>query len=101
MYKIEIYTGPFCAYCFRAKSLLKRKKLDYTEYDIHSDPETRSQMLKRTGGARTIPQIFINDRHVGGCDELIALEKKGALASWLQMTSEARETESRGPSDSS
>jgi len=81
--KVEIYTGPFCAYCFRAKSLLKRKKLDFIEYDIHADQAKRSEMLKRSGGARTIPQIFINNRHVGGCDELYALERKGELDSWL------------------
>ena len=83
MTKIEIYSGDFCPYCIRAKSLLKKKGLAFTEYNVQREPERRSEMLERTAGARTIPQIFINDRYVGGCDELYALEKKGELDSWL------------------
>lgn len=83
MINIEIYSGDFCPYCVRAKSLLKKKGLEFTEYNIQKDPQRRSEMLERTAGARSIPQIFIGDRHVGGCDELYALEKKGELDSWL------------------
>jgi glutaredoxin 3 len=83
MTTIEIYSGDFCPYCVRAKSLLKKKGLEFTEYNVQKDPERRSEMLERAAGARSIPQVFINDRHVGGCDELYALEKKGELDSWL------------------
>ena len=83
MINIEIYSGDFCPYCVRAKSLLKKKDLEFTEYNIQKDPERRSEMLQRAAGARSIPQIFIGDHHVGGCDELYALEKKGELDSWL------------------
>ncbi len=87
MTTIEMYSGDFCPYCMRAKSLLKKKGLEFTEYNVQTDPERRSEMLQRTAGARSIPQIFINDRHVGGCDELYALEKKGELDSWLSAAS--------------
>lgn len=83
MTQIEMYSGDFCPYCVRAKSLLKKKGLEFTEYNVQKDPQRRSEMLERSAGARSIPQIFINDRHVGGCDELYALEKKGELDSWL------------------
>lgn len=76
---IEIYTGPFCAYCIRAKALLKRKELYFTEYNIHTEQARRTEMLERSGGARTIPQIFINNRHIGGSDELYAMERSGEL----------------------
>ncbi len=84
MSKIEIYSGPFCGYCMRAKALLKKKGLDYTEYDVYADQDKRAEMVKRTDGGRSIPQIFINDRHVGGYDELHALDRKGELDDWLQ-----------------
>jgi glutaredoxin 3 len=83
MTNIEMYSGDFCPYCVRAKSLLKKKGLEFTEYNVRRDPQRRSEMLERSAGARTIPQIFISGRHVGGCDELFALEKKGELDSWL------------------
>jgi len=86
MILIEIYSGDFCPYCMQAKSLLKKKSLEFTEYNVQKDPKRRTEMLERTAGARSIPQIFINDRHVGGCDELYALEKKGELDSWLSAT---------------
>lgn len=84
MSKVEIYSGDYCPYCVRAKALLSKKGVHFTEYNVQLQPELRSDMLKRSGGARTIPQIFINDRHVGGCDDLYALEKKGELDRWLQ-----------------
>jgi glutaredoxin 3 len=86
MAKIEVYSGPFCGFCVRAKALLTQRGLDFTEYDVHDEPKRRSEMLERSGGARTIPQIFINDRHVGGCNELYALDRSGELPDWLGAT---------------
>jgi len=83
MSKVEVYSGDYCPYCVRAKSLLKKKGIDFTEYNVQLHADKRTEMLERSNGARTIPQIFINDRHVGGCDELHALEKKGELNDWL------------------
>ncbi len=83
MTKIEMYSGDFCPYCIRAKLLLKKKGLEFIEYNVKNDIGRHSEMLKRTIGAHSIPQIFINNRHVGGCDELYALEAKGELDSWL------------------
>jgi glutaredoxin 3 len=79
MPQIEIYTWTFCPYCVRAKALLDHKKLAYTEYAIDGDEEAREAMSRRTGGRRSLPQIFIDGRHVGGCSELYALERAGTL----------------------
>jgi len=84
-YKIEIYSGNFCPYCVRAKLLLKKRGLTFVEYDVQREPERREEMLRRSNGSRTIPQIFINDRHVGGCDDLYALDRVGKLDEWLQV----------------
>jgi len=81
--KIEIYSGDYCPYCVRAKSLLKQRNLEFIEYNVQTDPDKRIEMSKRSQGGRSIPQIFINDQHVGGCDELYALDKSGKLADWL------------------
>ena len=81
--RVEIYVSNFCPYCIRAKALLARKQVDFVEYNVQTDPDRRAEMLRRSGGARTVPQIFINDRHVGGCDELHALERRGELDAWL------------------
>jgi len=83
---VEIYVSEFCPYCVRAKALLRRKGVAFTEYNVQADPERRAEMLRRSHGARTVPQIFINDRHVGGCDELHALERRGELDAWLGRT---------------
>jgi len=83
MAKVEVYSGDMCPYCVRAKALLTKKGVAFTEYNVQRQHERRDEMLKRAKGSRTIPQIFINDRHVGGCDELYALERKGELDSWL------------------
>jgi glutaredoxin 3 len=80
---IEIYTRPGCGYCSAAKSLLTRKKAAFTEYDIAVDPTFRQQMWDRTGAGSTFPQIFIGELHVGGCDELYALDRAGKLDSLL------------------
>lgn len=83
MATIELYSGGHCPYCLRAKSLLKQRDLAFVEYDVQAEPEKRDEMLKRSNGARTIPQIFINDRHVGGFDDLYALDRKGELEKWV------------------
>jgi glutaredoxin 3 len=83
MAKVEIYTSPFCGYCHRAKALLERRGAAYTEYDVVFDPARREEMQARATGARTVPQIFINGRPIGGSDQLAALDKAGELASLL------------------
>jgi glutaredoxin 3 len=85
MASIEIYSSSWCPYCVRAKALFAKKGLDVVEYNIETDPERRGEMLQRSNGARTVPQIFINDRHVvGGCDGLYALERSKELDDWLK-----------------
>lgn len=79
MPQIEIYTWRFCPFCSRAKSLLSKKNVDFTEYDISGDEKARAKMAERTGGPKSVPQIFVDDQHIGGCDDLYALEKKGEL----------------------
>ncbi len=79
MKSVRIYTTPMCPYCVRAKSLLKKKGATVDEVDIMMDMAARAEMEARTGGARSVPQIFIGDTHVGGCDELYALEQDGKL----------------------
>jgi glutaredoxin 3 len=79
MPKITIYTSPICPYCTRAKLLLKKKGAAYDEVDVFMDPGKRAEMEEKSGGAFTVPQIFIGERHVGGCDELYALERAGEL----------------------
>ena len=80
---IEIYTRPGCGYCRAAKSLLTRKKAAFTEHDVAVDSALRQQMWDRVGGGATFPQIFIGATHVGGCDELYALDREGKLDSLL------------------
>ena len=84
MKKVVIYTGPICNYCSAAKHLLSKKKVQYEEIDIGEDIEKREEMLKKSNGAKTVPQIFIGDKHVGGNDELQALEKEGNLDNLLK-----------------
>ena len=83
MAKVTIYTTPICPYCARAKSLLAKKGVAYEEVDVMMDTRARDQMLERSGGARTVPQIFVGDTHVGGSDELYALERDGKLDAML------------------
>jgi len=78
MKKIEIYTKDYCPYCHRAKALLSHKGANFIEYDISADPEKASQMQQRAQ-RRTVPQIFINDQHIGGCEDLFALDQAGQL----------------------
>jgi len=79
MSKIQIYTTPICPYCVRAKALLKKKGAEFEEIDVFMDSDKRDEMQKRAQGGRTVPQIFIGETHVGGCDDLYALESKGQL----------------------
>lgn len=79
MAKVEIYTRDFCGFCMRAKALLETKKAEIVEYNIGMQPELRAEMIQRAIGATTVPQIFINGDHIGGCDELVALERAGRL----------------------
>ena len=83
MAKIEVYSGDYCPYCMRAKALLKQRDLEFIEYNVQHEPERRTEMAERAPGVRTIPQIFINDKHVGGCDDLYALDRTGELQAWL------------------
>ena len=80
---IEIYTRPGCGYCSAAKSLLTRKKAAFTEYDFGEDSSVRQKMYDRAGAGSTFPQIFIGETHVGGCDELYALDRAGKLDAML------------------
>ena len=79
MAKIEIYTSPICGYCHRAKALLNKKGAAFTEIDVAGDASARDRMVERAKGRRTVPQIFIDGRHIGGCDDLYALESAGKL----------------------
>ena len=81
---IEIYTRPGCGYCSAAKSLLTRKGAAFTEFDAGIDPSFRAKMLERSNGGTTFPQIFIDGFHVGGCNELYALDSAGKLDGLLQ-----------------
>ena len=84
MKKVVIYTSPICNYCAAAKHLLSKKKISYEEIDIGNDDKKREEMLKKSNGARTVPQIFIGEKHVGGYVELKALENKGELDTLLK-----------------
>ncbi|MFP4009025.1 MAG: glutaredoxin 3 [Spirulinaceae cyanobacterium] len=83
MSNVEIYTWSRCPFCIRAKALLDRKGIDYQEYVIDGDEAARSQMSQRANGRRSLPQIFINDKHIGGCDDLYDLEMNEELDSLL------------------
>ncbi len=79
MQNIEIYTSPLCGYCAAAKRLLTSKEVSFAEYDIAGDPEKRQEMLSRANGRHTVPQIFVGETHIGGYDDLAALEAEGKL----------------------
>ena len=84
MSKIEVYSTAVCPYCVSAKNLLKSRGLEWTEVRVDTDPVQREAMLARSGGRRTVPQIFINDQHVGGYDDLVAADRSGKLAQLLE-----------------
>ncbi len=83
MPKIDIYTTQFCPYCVRAKKLLQSKGASYNEIRLDQDPSRSEECLTRSNGGRTVPQIFIGDLHVGGCDDLYELERQGKLDTLL------------------
>ena len=82
--KVEIYTKLFCSYCSHAKRLLETKQVDFTEYRIDSDAAKRGEMIERAGGRTTVPQIFIDGRAIGGCSDLVELERGGRLDALLE-----------------
>jgi glutaredoxin 3 len=84
MAPVTIYTTPYCPYCLRAKGLLKRKGVDFVEIDVSLSPDKRNEMERRAKGGYTVPQIFIGELHIGGCDDLHALDAKGELDPILQ-----------------
>ena len=84
--KVEIYTWKFCPFCIRAKALLNEKGVKYTEYSIDGDNDARTKMSERAGGLRTLPQIFINDKSIGGCDDLYELERNNKLDELIGIT---------------
>ncbi|MEL7214590.1 MAG: glutaredoxin 3 [Pseudomonadota bacterium] len=79
MPQIEIYTSPLCGFCHAAKRLLSQKGASFSEIDVLQDPARKPEMIERAGGKRTVPQIFIGETHVGGCDDLYALDRAGKL----------------------
>ena len=85
MAKIEIYTWQYCPFCIRAKGLLKKKNVEYLEYQIDGDQNARASMTARADGRRTVPQIFIDNKGIGGCDELFALEEANELDKLLDI----------------
>ncbi len=79
MAQVTIYTRPFCPYCSAAVSLLEHKGAEFTEIVANSDPEKRQEMLARSGGRASYPQIFVGEKHIGGCDDMMALDRRGEL----------------------
>jgi len=79
MAKVTIYTREFCPYCSRALKLLKQKNADMVEIKAGHDAKKKQEMIQRSNGGRTFPQIFVGDQHIGGCDEMMALERRGGL----------------------
>lgn len=76
---VTIYTKPYCPYCVRAVALLEKKGVSFTEIEAAFDPEKKREMIQRSGGRMTFPQIFIGEKHIGGCDDMMALERSGKL----------------------
>lgn len=83
MARVELYVKTFCPYCIRAQHLLDSKGVDYQTYVIGFDGPKRDEMIQRARGRTTVPQIFIDDRHIGGCDDLMRLEREGCLDALL------------------
>lgn len=83
MTKVEIYSTPTCPYCIAAKQLLREKSVDFTDIDVSREPSLREKMTQRANGRRTVPQIFIDGKHIGGSDDLRALERDGKLDALL------------------
>jgi len=87
MSKVIMYSTRFCPYCVRARMLLEKKGIEYTDIRVDGEPQLRSEMTRLAGGRSSVPQIFINDEHVGGCDELYELEFDGELDKRLELAS--------------
>ena len=85
MSKVEIYSSMWCPFCHRAKQLLQSKGVGFEEFDVDATPALRIEMTQRSGGRQTVPQSFIDDRHIGGSDELVAREHEGRLSGMLQI----------------
>jgi len=83
MASVEIYTSPLCGFCHAAKRLLTQKGVNFSEVNVLAQPARKAEMVQRANGGRTVPQIFVGESHVGGCDELYALERAGKLDSLL------------------
>ena len=79
MKTVELYTSPLCGFCHSAKRLLSQKGVSFSEINILAQPDRKGELIKRANGGRTVPQIFIGDTHVGGCDDLFALDRAGKL----------------------
>ena len=86
MQAVKMYSTATCPYCLRAKALLKQKNVSFTEFDVSRDRDLRSKMTERAHGRTTVPQIFVGTTHVGGCDELVALDRRGELEPLLAGT---------------
>src|SRR5215471_13398493 len=97
MTQIDIYTTRFCPYCHAAKRLLSRKGVEFTEIDVSGDPKGRSDMVTRANGRMTVPQIFIGSTHVGGYDDLSALDRAGKLDPLLGDSSPPPDSNGRAP----
>ena len=85
MKKVKIYTTPYCPFCIRAKQLLKNKKINFDEIDLSENPDKFEEMLSKSNGARTVPQIFVNGEHIGDCDHIHDLDQKGELDKILKV----------------
>lgn len=83
MKPVEIYSSPICGFCHAAKRLLNQKGVSFAEIDVFTNPSRKAEMVQRANGGRTVPQIFIGGTHIGGCDDLYALERAGKLDSLL------------------
>jgi glutaredoxin 3 len=79
MAQVEMYTTGWCPYCAMAKALLQRKGVPFTEINVDAEPDRRAEMMRRAHGGRTVPQIFIDGEHIGGCDDMMALDRAGKL----------------------
>ena len=90
MARVEIYSSKLCGFCYSAKRLLKSKQVDFTEIDVMFHPSQRDEMISRASGRTSVPQIFIDGSHIGGCDELYALDANGKLDALLTAVSSAK-----------
>ncbi|NQZ09684.1 MAG: glutaredoxin 3 [Algicola sp.] len=84
MSAVEVYTTTYCPYCVRAKALLEHKNVEFTEINVDQAPQLRAQMRERANGGNSVPQIFINEQHIGGCDDMMLLERQGKLDALLK-----------------